>query len=105
MTDKLSPSMEGTLLDQRVFESLVNKCLPMIHEHFVSVDVQISVASLPYVIAPSSGFLLIIIRWFLSLYINSMPLIFAFRVVDCVLAMGAKVLFQIGLGAYTTPRR
>jgi hypothetical protein len=48
---------------------------------------------------------LIIIRWFLSLYINSMPLIFAFRVVDCVLAMGAKVLFQIGLGAYTTPRR
>lgn len=35
--------------------------------------------------------------WFLSLYINSMPLIFAFRVVDCVLAMGVKVLFQIGL--------
>ncbi|WVQ83298.1 hypothetical protein IAT38_005437 [Cryptococcus sp. DSM 104549] len=77
-----SPSMEGTLLDQRVFESLVHRCLPSIHEHFVSVDVQISVASLP---------------WFLSLYINSMPLIFAFRIVDCVLAMGVKVLFQIGL--------
>lgn len=77
-----SPSMEGTLLDQRVFESLVKRCLPMIHEHFRSVDVQISVASLP---------------WFLSLYINSLPLIFAFRIVDCVLAMGAKVLFQIGL--------
>ncbi|WVW78360.1 hypothetical protein I302_100314 [Kwoniella bestiolae CBS 10118] len=77
-----SPSMEGTLLDQRVFESLVHRCLPMIQEHFVSVDVQISVASLP---------------WFLSLYINSMPLIFAFRIVDCVLAMGVKVLFQIGL--------
>lgn len=74
--------MEGTLLDQRVFESLVHRCLPMIHEHFKSVDVQISVASLP---------------WFLSLYINSMPLIFAFRIVDCVLAMGVKVLFQIGL--------
>ena len=39
-------------------------------------------------------------RWFLSLYINSMPLIFAFRIVDCVLAMGVKVLFQIGLGEY-----
>lgn len=77
-----SPSMEGTLLDQRVFESLVKRCLPMIHDHFRSVDVQISVASLP---------------WFLSLYINSLPLIFAFRIVDCVLAMGAKVLFQIGL--------
>lgn len=44
-----SPSMEGTLLDQRVFESLVAKCLPGIYEHFQSVDVQISVASLPYV--------------------------------------------------------
>jgi hypothetical protein len=40
-------------------------------------------------------------RWFLSLYINSMPLIFAFRIVDCVLAMGVKVLFQIGLGKFT----
>ena len=78
-----SPSMHGTLLDQRVFESLVTRCLPMIHEHFQSVDVQLSVASLP---------------WFLSLYINSMPLIFAFRVVDCFMAMGPKVLFQIGLG-------
>ncbi|GHJ83929.1 hypothetical protein NliqN6_0331 [Naganishia liquefaciens] len=77
-----SPSMEGTLLDQRVFESLVAKHLPVIYDHFHSVDVQISVASLP---------------WFLSLYINSMPLIFAFRIVDCVLAMGVKVLFQIGL--------
>lgn len=77
-----SPSMEGTLLDQRVFEALVGRCLPMIKDHFTSVDVQLSVASLP---------------WFLSLYINSMPLIFAFRIVDCVLAMGVKVLFQIGL--------
>ncbi|KAI0796190.1 TBC-domain-containing protein [Abortiporus biennis] len=43
-----SPSMHGTLLDQRVFESLVHKCLPIIHEHFQAVDVQLSVASLPW---------------------------------------------------------
>ncbi|CED83364.1 GTPase-activating protein VRP [Phaffia rhodozyma] len=77
-----SPSMHGTLLDQRVFESLVGKCLPMIQDHLKSVDVQLSVASLP---------------WFLSLYINSMPLIFAYRICDCFMAMGPKVLFQIGL--------
>jgi hypothetical protein len=82
-----SPSMEGTLLDQRVFEALVQRCLPMIKDHFTAVDVQLSVASLP---------------WFLSLYINSMPLIFAFRIVDCVLAMGVKVLFQIGLGKFSS---
>jgi hypothetical protein len=35
-------------LDQRVFESLVQRCLPMIHDHFQEVDVQLSVASLPW---------------------------------------------------------
>ncbi|KAF7317640.1 hypothetical protein MKEN_00851500 [Mycena kentingensis (nom. inval.)] len=77
-----SPSMHGTLLDQRVFESLVQRCLPIIHDHFQDVDVQLSVASLP---------------WFLSLFINSMPMIFAFRIVDCFFCMGPKVLFQVGL--------
>lgn len=42
------PSMHGTLLDQRVFESLVQKYLPIIHDHFQAVDVQLSVASLPW---------------------------------------------------------
>ena len=44
----VSPSMHGTLLDQRVFEALVQRCLPMIHDHFHDVDVQLSVASLPW---------------------------------------------------------
>jgi hypothetical protein len=83
-----SPTMHGTLLDQRVFESLVVRCLPMIHDHFSAVDVQLSVASLP---------------WFLSLYINSMPMVFAFRIVDCFFCMGPKVLFQVGLGQCINP--
>lgn len=29
-------------------------------------------------------------------YINSMPMIFAFRIVDCFVCMGPKVLFQVG---------
>ncbi|OBZ73511.1 hypothetical protein A0H81_05948 [Grifola frondosa] len=29
-----SPSMHGTLLDQRVFESLVHRCLPIIYDYF-----------------------------------------------------------------------
>ncbi|KAL1684148.1 rab-GTPase-TBC domain-containing protein [Schizophyllum commune] len=74
-----APSMHGTLLDQRVFEALVQRCLPIIYDHFRTVDVQLSVASLP---------------WFLSLFINSMPMIFAFRIVDCFFCMGPKVLFQ-----------
>jgi hypothetical protein len=74
--------MYGTLLDQRVFESLVEKTMPILWEHLVKADVQLSVVSLP---------------WFLSLYINSMPLVFAFRVLDVFFLEGPKVLFQIGL--------
>ncbi|ORY75652.1 rab-GTPase-TBC domain-domain-containing protein [Leucosporidium creatinivorum] len=77
-----SPSMYGTVLDQRVFEHLVQRCLPSIHDHFAEADVQLSVASLP---------------WFLSLYISSLPMVFAFRIIDCFFLMGPKVLFQVGL--------
>ena len=74
--------MYGTLLDQRVFESLVEKTMPILWDHLFKSDVQLSVVSLP---------------WFLSLYINSMPLIFAFRVLDVFFLEGPKVLFQVGL--------
>ncbi len=77
-----STTMYGTLLDQRVFESLVEKTMPILWDHLVKSDVQLSVVSLP---------------WFLSLYINSMPLTFAFRVLDVFFMEGPKVLFQVGL--------
>lgn len=77
-----STTMYGTLLDQKVFESLVERTMPILWEHLVKSDVQLSVVSLP---------------WFLSLYVNSMPLIFAFRVLDVFFVEGPKVLFQIGL--------
>lgn len=77
-----STTMYGTLLDQKVFESLVEKTMPILWEHLTTYDVQLSVVSLP---------------WFLSLYVNSMPLIFAFRVLDVFFLEGPKVLFQIGL--------
>ena len=77
-----STTMYGTILDQRVFESLVEKTMPILSDHLVKSDVQLSVVSLP---------------WFLSLYINSMPLVFAFRVLDVFFLEGPKVLFQVGL--------
>lgn len=77
-----STTMYGTLLDQRVFESLVEKTMPILWDHLIKHDVQLSVVSLP---------------WFLSLYINSMPLVFAFRVLDVFFLEGPKVLFQVGL--------
>ncbi|KAL8965549.1 MAG: hypothetical protein Q9183_003791 [Haloplaca sp. 2 TL-2023] len=77
-----STTMYGTILDQRVFESLVEKTMPILWNHLAKSDVQLSVVSLP---------------WFLSLYINSMPLVFAVRVLDVFFLEGPKVLFQVGL--------
>ncbi|KAI8980839.1 rab-GTPase-TBC domain-containing protein [Pilobolus umbonatus] len=77
-----STSMYGALLDQIIFEALLEKTMPKLHAHFKETDIQLSVACLP---------------WFLSLYINSIPLKFVFRVLDCFFMEGPKVLFQIGL--------
>lgn len=77
-----STTMYGTLLDQRVFESLLERTMPVLWEHFLKSDVQLSLISLP---------------WFLSLYINCIPLTFVLRILDCFFLEGPKILFQIGL--------
>ncbi|KAF9358697.1 hypothetical protein BGX26_001133 [Mortierella sp. AD094] len=78
----LITSMYGALLDQTILEHLLEKTMPILSKHLKKVDVQLSVACLP---------------WFLSLFINSMPLVYAFRVLDCFFFEGPKVLFQISL--------
>ena len=80
-----STSMYGALLDQAIFEHLVEQYMPSISNHLKQADIQLSVACLP---------------WFLSLYINFMPLPFAFRVLDMLFLDGPKVLFIIGLGEF-----
>lgn len=77
-----SKTMYGTLLDQRVFESLVQDTMPLMWEHITKFDIQLSVISLP---------------WFLSLYLNSLPLVFAFRILDIFFLEGYKTLFQVAL--------
>ncbi|QWU87413.1 hypothetical protein CA3LBN_001678 [Candidozyma haemuli] len=77
-----SRTMYGTLLDQRVFESLVENSMPVLWNHISKYDIQLSVISLP---------------WFLSLYLTSMPLVFAFRILDVFFLQGPKTLFQVAL--------
>ncbi|KAI8354045.1 rab-GTPase-TBC domain-containing protein [Blakeslea trispora] len=77
-----STNMYGALLDQIVFEKLVQKTMPILWSHFQNTNVELSVACLP---------------WFLSLYVNSMPLEFAVRVLDILFMEGPRILFQIGL--------
>ena len=87
LCDKLIPgyyskTMYGVLLDQKVFEALVKKTIPAVGDHFVKHDIQLSIVSLP---------------WFLSFFLNTMPLVFAFRVIDAFFYNGPKTLFQVAL--------
>lgn len=77
-----SKTMYGTLLDQKVFEALVEKTMPILWEHITQKDIQLSIVSLP---------------WFLSLFINSMPLVYSARIVDILFMQGSRTLFQVAL--------
>lgn len=78
-----SKTMYGTLLDQRVFELLVEETMPVLWLHIVRHDIQLLVISLP---------------WFLLLYLTLMPLVYAFRILDVFFLQGPKTLFQVALG-------
>lgn len=77
-----SKTMYGTLLDQRVFEAIVESKMPVMWNHIARFDIQLSVVSLP---------------WFLSLFFTAMPLHFAFRIMDIFFVNGPKTLFQVAL--------
>ncbi|KAI8800689.1 rab-GTPase-TBC domain-containing protein [Cladochytrium replicatum] len=76
-----SVNMVGAVVDNHVFETLVGKFMPVLAEHLRKHEIQLSVACLP---------------WFLSLFINSLPLPYALRILDCFFMEGPKVLFQVG---------
>lgn len=87
LCDKIIPgyyskTMYGVLLDQKVFEGMVKKTLPLLGDHFTKYDIQLSIVSLP---------------WFLSFFLNTMPLVFAFRVMDSFFYNGPRTLFQVAL--------
>lgn len=77
-----SKTMYGTLLDQKVFEAFVEEKMPLLWNHIVENDIQLSVVSLP---------------WFLSLFFTSMPLEYAFRIMDIFFMNGSQTLFQVAL--------
>ncbi|KAJ3364234.1 hypothetical protein HDU91_002667, partial [Kappamyces sp. JEL0680] len=87
LTERMLPgyytvNMVGAVIDNHVFDKLVKQLMPILGDHLAKHEIQLSVACLP---------------WFLTLFINSLPLSFALRVLDCFFMEGVKFLFQIGL--------
>ncbi|KAJ3001017.1 hypothetical protein HDV02_000086 [Globomyces sp. JEL0801] len=76
-----SINMVGAVIDNNVFDKLVKQFMPILGDHLVKHEIQLSVACLP---------------WFLTLYIGSFPMHYTLRILDCFFLEGAKFLFQIG---------
>ena len=75
-------TMVGSVIDQKVFLHLFQTHLPHLSRHLKSIDVDIQLVSVP---------------WFVCLYLSSLPLTSAGRVLDCFFYLGPRFLFQLGL--------
>ncbi|KAH3760228.1 GTPase-activating protein GYP2 [Pelomyxa schiedti] len=80
--DYFTPSMIGMMTDQNVLAKLISLHFKKVDEHLIEQGVPI----------PLFG-----IKWFMCLYINSLPYKFVLRIVDRVLSDGVLTLFRVAL--------
>ncbi|OMJ19733.1 GTPase-activating protein GYP2 [Smittium culicis] len=85
LTGYYTPSMYGALVDMSIMQTLYEQSMPEQAAHLASYDIQISMVCLPM---------------FLALFVNSLPLKFAIRILDLFFLFGPSVLFQITLAIF-----
>lgn len=92
LPDYYSKSLTGSVVDQRIFNSIVSKHLPHLAEHLAEVGVMLD---------------LITYGWFLCLFIGYVPwqvrarsLQASMHMLDVIFAEGSELLFQIGLALF-----
>ncbi|KAF0710135.1 Aste57867_5586 [Aphanomyces stellatus] len=75
-------SMVGSRVDQHVFAALVDQKLPHVARHLAALNVHLAPATF---------------KWFLCLFVNTLPLETTLRVWDVFFSEGNKVLHRLGL--------
>eukprot|EP01116_Phalansterium_solitarium_P019749 TRINITY_DN5628_c0_g2_i3.p1 TRINITY_DN5628_c0_g2~~TRINITY_DN5628_c0_g2_i3.p1 ORF type:complete len:524 (-),score=245.22 TRINITY_DN5628_c0_g2_i3:352-1923(-) len=87
VVDKLLPNyfdatLFGSRVDARLLSLYVKKRIPRLHKQFSNIGFNISV---------------LCIRWFMCLFITTVPTETAFRIWDSLFLLGPKVLFEVAL--------
>lgn len=83
--DYYNEELFGSLVDQQIFEVLVEKYLPACKKHLETLNIPLSVITLP---------------WLLCFYIGYVPMEAALRTLDAFFYEGPNVLFAIGLAIF-----
>jgi len=78
-------AMVGSIVDQTIFEYLLNHYQPDISAHLSSLYFPYALITLP---------------WFLCLYIGILPMEVSLKVLDRLFHEGAEILFQVGLAIF-----
>lgn len=81
LPENYSKTLVGSVIDQTVFESLVEEYLGDVWRRMREIGVELSMFSVP---------------WFVCLYINSLPFTVACRALDCFF-YGTQILFRFSL--------
>ncbi|CAG8618779.1 32424_t:CDS:10, partial [Racocetra persica] len=89
-------TMEGSNVDQAVLMSLIMRKMPDIWNKMnggVNCDIEKSDGNMPTITLVTS-------HWFLTLYINILPIETLLRVWDCFFYEGNKILFRVALAIF-----
>ena len=84
-SDYYTNTMIGVRADQKLFEELLEERLPKVHAHLVKMEVNLA------------G---LVTAWFMSLFVNIIPLDGALRVLDILFSHGSQSLLRIALGIF-----
>jgi hypothetical protein len=80
-----SRALVGSIVDQQLFEDLVDKLMPQVSRHFSNLGISIGIITCP---------------WFMCLFIGYVPLEASFRILDLFFYEGKDVLQKVGLSIF-----
>ena len=86
LPDNYTKTLVGSVVDQSVLTELIKTYLPNLSSHMESLHLEVSTFTVP---------------WFLCIYLNTLSLPIATKILDCFFLEGPKILFWVAMAVLT----